>query len=76
MFFFSFGCSRKRASKWDTPALNTGSATEAAREAARKLNAMLAAKGKLTTNATPPLLVCLYYVLTYILSIHHIGLQL
>ncbi|XP_028398936.1 KH homology domain-containing protein 4-like isoform X2 [Dendronephthya gigantea] len=47
---------RKRASKWDTPAPNTGSATEAAREAARKLNAMLAAKGKLTTNSTPPLL--------------------
>ena len=49
--------SRKRASKWDTPAPSTGSATEAAREAARKLNAMLAAKGKLTTNAPAPLLV-------------------
>ncbi|CAB4038904.1 Hypothetical predicted protein, partial [Paramuricea clavata] len=47
---------RKRASKWDTPTQSTGSATEAAHEAARKLNAMLAAKGKLTTNSTPPLL--------------------
>lgn len=50
MFWFFGGfCSRK--SKWDTPA----SATETAREAARKLNAMLAAKGKLNTNTTPPL---------------------
>lgn len=46
-------CSRR--SKWDNPVPNSPSATETAREAARKLNAMLAAKGKLNTNTVPPL---------------------
>lgn len=52
-----FFCSRKRVSKWDNPPENASSPAEAARKAARKLNEMLAAKGKLTTNSTPPLLV-------------------
>lgn len=56
----------RRKSKWDIPSADTDnpvagnanfSATDAAKERAAKLNAMLAAQGKLAKGTPPPVMV-------------------